>query len=78
MGLEIYNAKLEQSSIKLSQEELQIIEQFRATNINVTELCDNLGKYGLQVLRISDSYIRLQADFGSGNSEATISFEVEL
>ena len=78
MGLEIYNAKLEQSSIKLSQEELQIIEQFRETNINVTELCDNLGKYGLQVLRISDSYIRLQADFGSGNSEATISFEVEL
>lgn len=78
MGLEIYNTRLEQSSIKLSQEELQIIEQFRATDINVTELCDNLGKYGLQVLRISDSYIRLQTDFGSGNSEATISFEVEL
>ena len=72
----IYNVKLEQSNVHLSDEEKAIIEQFKAAAINVTQLCEELGKYGLQVVRISDSYVRLQMDINNGRTEAIISFEV--
>lgn len=70
----ISNVRIEQSELSLRPEEVAIIEQFRATDINVTQLCGELGKYGLQVVRITDSYIRLQMDV----DRITISFEVEL
>ena len=73
----IYNVKLEQSDIRLQPEEEAIIEQFKAADINVTQLCEELGKYGLQVVRISDSYVRLQMDINNGRTEAIISFEVD-
>lgn len=76
--MKAYNVKLEFSQISLAEEEQVIIKEYHERKITATELCEKLAQYGLQVVRISDNYMRLQMDVTNGKTEAILSFEVEL
>lgn len=76
--MEIYNVKLEASEIVLADEEVAVLNEYKEQRISVTELCEKLAQYGLQVVRLGDTFIRLQMDVTNGKTEAIVSFEVEL
>lgn len=76
--MKIYNVVLESSSVHLADEEEAILTEYKEQRISVTEMCEKLAQYGLQVVRLSDNYARLQMDVNNGKTEAILSFEVEL
>ena len=75
--MKIYNVKLEASEIVLADEEVDILAEYKEKRISVTELCEKLAQYGLQVVRLDNNYARLQMDVTNGKTEAIMSFEVE-
>ena len=76
--MKIYNVKLESSEIVLADEEVAVLNEYKEQRISVTELCEKFAQYGLQVVRLGDTFIRLQMDVTNGKTEAIVSFEVEL
>lgn len=76
--MKICNVALEYSSIYLADEEEAIITEYKEHRISVTELCEKFAQYGLQVVRLGDTFIRLQMDVTNGKTEVIVSFEVEL
>ena len=76
--MEIYNVKLESSEIVLADEEVAVLNEYKEQRISVTELCEKLAQYGLQVVRLRDNFVRLQMDVTNGDTEAILTFEVEL
>ena len=76
--MEIYNVKLEAIEIVLADEEVAVITEYKEQRISVTELCEKFAQYGLQVVRIRDTFIRLQMDVTNGDTKAILTFEVEL
>lgn len=76
--MRIYNVVLESSEIVLADEEEAILTEYKEQRISVTEMCEKLAQYGLQVVRLSSDYARLQMDVNNGKTEAIVSFEVEL
>lgn len=74
----ISDAQVHYNNITLQPEEIEILGQFKNGVINVTELCDKLGKHGLQVVKVMDDKVKLCVDMTNGSSEVTISFVVEL
>ena len=76
--MKIYNVKLEASEIVLADEEVAVLNEYKEQRISMTGLCEKLAQYGLQVVRLSDNFARLQMDVNNGVTEAVVSFEVEL
>lgn len=72
--MKIYDVVLEHSRIRLADEEVAVLNEYKEHRISVTELCEKLAQYGLQVVRLGDTFIRLQMDVTDG----IVSFEVEL
>ena len=75
--MKIYNVKLESSEIVLADEEVAVLNEYKEQRITMTELCEKLGQYGLQVVRISNNYVRLRV-VRLGDNLARLTFEVEL
>lgn len=73
-----YGAKLEYSDISISATEFAIIQEYSQRRITVTELSNKLGELGLQIIRLTDDFIRLQMDLSNGSTTATVSFELDL
>ena len=76
--MKIYDVRLEHSSLRQADEEEAIITEYKEHRISVTELCEKLAQYGLQVVRLNDDCVRLQTDVTDGRTKAIVSFEVEL
>ena len=76
--MEIYNVKLESSEIVLADEEVAILAEYKEQRISVTELCEKLAQYGLQVVRLDNNFARLRMDVTNGDTKATLTFEVEM
>ena len=76
--MEIYNVKLESSEIVLADEEVAVLNEYKEQRISVTELCEKFAQYGLQVVRLGDTFMRLQMDVTNGDTKAILTFEVEL
>ena len=76
--MEIYNVKLEASEIVLADEEVAVLNEYKDKRISVTELCEKLAQYGLQIVRLDNNYVRLQMDVTNGDTEAILTFEVEM
>ena len=76
--MEIYNVKLESSEIVLADEEVAVLNEYKEQRISVTELCEKFAQYGLQVVRLDNNFARLQMDVTNGDTEAILTFEVEL
>ena len=72
--MKIYNVVLESSPGNYQA----IITEYKEHRISVTEMCEKLAQYGLQVVRLGDTFIRLQMDVTNGGNEAILTFEVEL
>ena len=76
--MEIYNVKLESSEIVLADEEVAVLNEYKEQRISVTELCEKLAQYGLQVARLYNNFARLRMDVTNGDTKAILTFEVEL
>lgn len=76
--MKIYNVKLESSEIVLADEEVAVLNEYKEQRISATGLCEKLAQYGLQVVRLRDNFVRLQMDVTNGDTEAVLTFEVEL
>ena len=76
--MKIYNVKLEASEIVLAGEEVAVLNEYKEQRISMTGLCEKLAQYGLQVVRLRDNFVRLQMDVTNGDTEASLTFEVEL
>ena len=76
--MEIYNVKLEASEIVLADEEVAVLNEYKEQRISVTELCEKFAQYGLQIVRLSDNFARLQMDVTNGDTKAILTFEVGL
>lgn len=76
--MEIYNVKLEAIEIVLADEEVAVLNEYKEQRISITGLCEKLAQYGLQVVRIRDTFIRLQMDVTNGDTRAILTFEVGL
>ena len=76
--MEIYNVKLESSEIVLADEEVAVLNEYKEQRISTTGLCEKLARYGLQVVRLRDNFVRLQMDVTNGDTEAILTFEVEM
>lgn len=76
--MKIYNVVLEASEIVLADEEVAAITEYKEHRISVTELCEKFAQYGLQVVRLGDTFIRLQMDVTNGKTEAILMFDVVL
>ena len=76
--MEIYNVKLESSEIVLADEEVAVLAEYKEQRISVTELCEKLAQYGLQVVRLYNNFARLRMDVTNGDTKAILTFEVEL
>lgn len=75
----ISEVELQYHNITLLQEEIEILGQFKNGLINVTELCNKLGGYGLQVVKIGADDVTLCRNVGEDeNCEIIISFKVAL
>ena len=76
--MEIYNVKLEASEIVLADEEVAVLNEYKEQRISTTGLCEKLARYGLQVVRLRDNFVRLQMDVTNGDTKAILTFEVEM
>ena len=76
--MEIYNVKLESNEIVLADEEVAVLNEYKEQRISVTELCEKFAQYGLQVVRLGDTFARLRMDVTNGDTKAILTFEVEL
>ena len=76
--MEIYNVKLEAIEIVLADEEVAVLNEYKEQRISATGLCEKLAQYGLQVVRLRDNFARLRMDVTNGDTEAILTFEVEL
>lgn len=76
--MKVYGVRLEFSEINLAKEEQAALTEYRKQAISVTELCNKLAQYGLQVIRLSDESVCLQMDVTNGSTTAILSFDVEL
>ena len=76
--MEIYNVKLESSEIVLADEEVAVLNEYKEQRISVTELCEKLAQYGLQVARLYNNFARLRMDVTNGDTKAILTFEVEM
>lgn len=75
----ISEVELQHHNITLLQEEIGLLSQFKNGLINVTELCNKLGGYGLQVVKIGTDNVTLCRNVGEDeNCEIIISFKVAL
>ena len=76
--MKIYDVVLEHSRIRLADEEVAVLNEYKEQRISVTELCEKFAQYGLQVVRLDNNFARLQMDVTNDDTKAILTFEVEL
>ena len=76
--MKIYDVVLEHSRIRLADEEVAVLNEYKEQRISMTGLCEKLAQYGLQVVRLDNNFARLQMDVTNGATKAILTFEVEL
>lgn len=75
----ISNVELHYHNISLLSDEIQILAEFKNGRLTVTELCNKLGGFGLQVVKIGADSITVCRNVGEDeNCEVIISFKVAL